>query len=148
MTKFFVGVPFNFRNDKIHAKYHLGIFTFGFLIFLSNLLLNGPRGINIARFDWMNRKEGYRSPFIFIKDNPDAMLQLVVDSTSIMFFVSVLLIHLIFLLETIFWNRTWKELVCSLNYIQNKMNFSENFYRKCRRQCLLALLILLVVRLI
>ena len=147
ITRAFVGIPLNFYNHKICIRSRLCCFLFGCFIFLVNLIINGPRGINVAKFDWMEKRKEYRSPYIFFKDHPDALLQFVIDTTSITFFVTVSLIHLVFLMGTILWNNSrWQDLVGILKEIQIKMNLSEGFYRKCRRRCMVALAVFILVR--
>ena len=145
-SRVFVGVPLNFYNYKIHFKSRLCFILLGCFILLFHLLINGPRGFKISKFDWMAERENYRSPFIFFKDHPDAILQFTVDVTSILFFVSTSLIHLVFWFNTVLWSQKWQDLVFVLKEIQNKMNLSEGFYRKCRRHCMVALLVLILVR--
>ena len=144
-AKVFVGVPLDFSHfSKTPPKIRQFLFIFGYLILMWNLLINGPRGINIANFAWMDKRKNYRSPFIFFKDNSDALLQFVVDSTTIIFFTTVPLIQFIFL-TTITWSRKWADLISTLKVIANEMKLSKSFYRKCRTSSLIALFVLLLV---
>ena len=146
-TQIFVGYPLNFTNIKNSKTIfsNVIIYLLGSVICLSNLLINGTRGINVNNFDWMSeRLDYYSSPYLFFREFPDAMLQFVVDATTIIFFVTVPLIHLIFII-TVICSQKWADLLSVLQEIQNKMKLDEEFHRKIRRYCIFALLLLFFV---
>ena len=152
VTTMFAGCPLSFTRNRFRSSKSFVGFIFlclSFFILVSHLIINGPRGIDITKFEWMD-KLLYKSLYItshvfFFKRYPDAMLQLVVDCTSIMFFAAVSLIHLVFIV-VIFLRQSWTGLVRSLKAIENEMNLSKPFYQKCRRNCIIALLFLFLVR--
>ena len=148
-TQIFVGYPLNFSNKNTSKAIFSNfiIYLLGFVIFVSNLLINGPRGINVNNFNWMRKRLDYTSPYIFFREFPDAMLQFVVDATTIIFFVTVPLIHLIFII-TVICSQKWADLLSVLQEIQNKMKLDEEFHRKIRRYCIFALLLLFFVSII
>ena len=74
------------------------------------------------------------------------MLQLAVDITQIFFFVALLLIHFILIVTMIARTRKWNRLVRILKKIRKEMNLGEEFYRKCRRFCIIAILLLFLVK--
>ena len=119
IARFAVGAPIEF-NGKTFKPNYLIFLIFGLFNFLSNLLINGPRTINVSNFDWMKETQKYDSPFLYFKKRPDAILQLVMDVTSICFFVAIPLIHLIFLI-TILWSYNWKHLIFQLRSIHHEM---------------------------
>ena len=145
-TKIFVGYPFRISNKNTSKTIFrsLIIYLLGFVIFVSNLLINGPRGINVNNFNWMRKRLDYTSPYIFFREFPDAMLQFVVDATTIIFFVTVPTIHFIFII-TVTFSQKWTDLLSVLQEIQNEMKLDEEFHRKCRRYCIFALLLLFLV---
>ena len=141
ITKFSVGFTFNVSNNT-HVSIRLILFAFGCFIILMNLLINGPRGLNINSFEWVEEIQNNERPlFSFF---PDALLQCVVDVTTTTFWVSISLIHIIFL-TTVLFSRKWTDLMQSLVEIENEMQFSEEFYVKCRKHYTMALVIFLLV---
>lgn len=137
----FGGIPLHFNEKK--KNFTISI-TFACLIILSNLLINGPRGININKFKWMNDISDYDNSWLFFQQFPDALLQFVIDLTSIIFFVAIPLIHVIFLFSIVLSN-SWEELVSLLKEIQNEMELTADFHQKCRQRCIIALLFVLLV---
>ena len=149
ITRVAVGVPIYFNTNRIASKKSVGVYLLiifiGIFIFLTNVLINGPRRINKEIFYWMIWIQNYDSPFTCFREIPDALLQFVVDVTFIMFFIVVPLMQFVFLF-TVFWSRQWSDLVYILKRIENEMKLSEKFYRKCRNQCIIALLLILVCK--
>ena len=143
MARFAIGAPIEFI-EKSFKPVDLISFLLGFFIFLANLLINGPRTINASNFDWMENIKYFESPFLYFKDYPDTILQLVMDVTSICFFVAVPLIHFIFLI-TILWSPEWKDLLSKLQIIQQEMKLSKKFHKIGRQRSTVALLIGILV---
>ena len=146
ITKFTAGIPLHFTpaHSKKSIAIRLMVTLIGFLISFSNLLINGPRGINKGKFSWMNVIQNYESPYLLFKENPELMLEFVIDVTSICFFIAVPLIQFVFFM-TVVWSKNWTRLVSSIKIIQKEMNLSKQFYKKCRTRCLVAILILILV---
>ena len=145
VTLFTAGVPLTFSYKTIYsARIRFLFLLFSSFIVVSHLVINGPRGIDKSKFDWMKRRQEHESPFIFLKKHPDIMLQFVIDSTKTIFFASVLLIHIIFIFM-ILWSQSWSCLIFTLENIKKEMNLDECFYRKCRKRCIIALLFLILV---
>ena len=138
------GVSLNLKKERSIAG-RLFFVIFGLLIFFANFLINGPRGIDLKKFYWMESTiKEFESPYLFFKVAPDTMLQFVVDVTFICFYVTVPLIHFIFLL-TILLSKQFTKLELVLHKIQTKMKLDEIFHQKCRRYCIVALLLLFLV---
>ena len=143
MARFAVGAPIEFIGNTFKPVYLFNIIL-GFFIFLANLLINGPRTINASNFEWMKETQKFDSPFLFFVGYPDAILQFVMDVTSICFFLAVPLIHVICLI-TILWSPKWKDLVFKLQLIQQELQLSAKFWQKCRQRSIIALLIGILV---
>ena len=143
MARFVVGAPIKF-NTKSFKPVDLISFLFGFFIFLANIFINGPRTINASNFDWMKETQHFDSLFLYFQKEPDAILQFVMDITSICFFVAVPLIQLICII-TILLSPKFKDLLLKLKFIQQELNLSEKFHKKCRQRSIVALLIGILV---
>ena len=146
IVKFAVGFPLNFIISKSKFPIRRLMVLFGGLaILLSNFLINGPRIINMANFNWMNviLKEDI-SPYVFFRAHPEMLLQFVVDVTAILFYIAFHLIPLTFLFTFLFTSK-WNRLVLALHKIQNEMNPSGEMFRNCRRHCNIGLLVLTLV---
>ena len=136
----------NFSTRKTSSLTRILVMVFlGSLSLLSHLIINGPRSINIANFDWMYMTQDFNSSNEFLKHLPDAKLQLAVDATQISFFVAFLLIHFVLIITVIAQTRKWKRLIRILKKIQKEMNLGDEFYEKCRKYCIIAILFLLGV---
>ena len=136
------GIPIYLtKTPKISSVFVsiLGIFIFG-----SNIVINGPRGINLNNFKWMKKIQHFDSPMEFFKKEPDAMLQFVVDSTTICFFITGSVIHIIFI-GTILLSQKWKNLAHGLKAIQKEMNLSEALFRNFQKLCMLHCSVLILV---
>ena len=144
--KFLAGAPVEITRVASKKSFASNCITtfLGFLILVSNILINGPRALNTNRFFWMKAVENFDSPFTFFRDFPDALLQFVVDVTTIIFFVVVPLIHFVFLVVLIL-SKQWTDLVLSLKDIETQMKLSEKFHLKCRKKCVVVLLLLFSV---
>ena len=152
VTRLAVGTSINVFHTKCFSSARniywspisLGfILLFGCSIIIANLVINGPRGINIFNFDWMKRIQNYDSPFLYFKDEPDAILQFVMDVTSICFFIALPLIQFIYLWTSR--SSNWTRLILSLKMIKNEMKLSNQLYQKCRNKCIISILLLILV---
>ena len=137
------GVPLHFSKKASNLTILILIFI-GCCIFILNLIINGPRGIDIFKFDYMEAKEQYDSPYHYFHDYPDAILQLVIDISSILYFITVPLIDITFLV-IVAWNRKWNRLVSTLKKIQDELKLDAVFHGNCRRVCVIAILLLFLV---
>ena len=140
-----VGASIYFPNIKRSPISLSLVFLIGCFILLSNLLINGPRGINIQNFDWMKRIQNFENHFLYFKEYPDDILQFVMDVISICFFIVLPSIQIIFLLTRNYWS-SFTRLITLLIKIKNEMKLSSQFYEKCRKRSIIALLTLILVR--
>ena len=144
-TSFTVGIPLNFEKNNCNIPYRFFAIVIGSLILLSNFIINGPRIINKKHFDWMDEiLSTDTSPYVFFEAHPEMLLQLVVDVTAILFYITLHLIPLAFLVTFVATSK-WIRLVSALEDIQNEMNLSNIFHKKCRRTCIFGLLLLALV---
>ena len=139
----FVGFPLKWSAKK--QKKLTGISLVLLVAIVSaNLLINGPRGIEMGRFKFMEKihENGIRqfkdSPFLFLKYNPFAIVKLVGIIADMAFFCYVPFVHVTFF-AMILLNPNWKKLIGLLEKIQRDMKLDEEFHRKCRRMCVVAL---------
>ena len=119
--------------------------VFGFLIIVSHLAVNGPCGL----FSYKKRHDVSKhleaeNPFEILPEDQQGKILLVKDVCRMAFFFATPLIHFFFLINVLFTN-IWNDLGKCLNIIQQKMKLSDIFYCKCRRQCFVALAILVLV---
>ena len=144
-TRIFVGTVLDLSESKTSTGVKVLGFLFGFIILLSNILINGLRGVNVKNFEWILRYliEGPYEFNIF-SIYPDALLQFVVDISFTTFWIYIPILHFIFLL-IIFSGKSWTRLSSQLAKIQKNMELSNTFYQKCRKYCLIALLLQLLV---
>lgn len=145
ITRWIVGVPLDF-SSRTSYKFIM-VFMCGIFIFLSNLLLNISRGINLNNFNWMSKIKYYETAWHLFNARPDALIQLVSDVINIMFFVTVPLIQLSFMVVVIKSNK-WASLRNVMQEIQIEIKLNNRFYRKCRNRCILGLLLLVMVNIL
>ena len=142
VTRIAVGVPMIDYAKKRSLSAILFTFFLGLCIFLCNILINGPRAINVSNFDWMKKNQEFDSPFSYFNYQPDAVVQLVADDTTICFFIAMPLIQTLFLVMTFCSNG----FISTLLLIQEKMKLSCQFYQKCRKRCITTIFILILVK--
>ena len=147
----FVGIPLNWFAKKKKKKPTVKILTFIILVAIvtANLFFNGPRGIEIGRFKFMEKiyteEVRYKdSPFLYLKFNPFGIVKLVGIIADMAFFCYVPFIHVAFV-AMILLNPNWKKLIGLLDKIQREMKLDEEFHRKCRQICFVALFQLAIV---
>ena len=146
-TRFTVGISLNFNEKKGFIGIRFFTLILGFLFLISNILFNGPRGINITNFDYMKRtieRQGNLSYYLYFDRNPEMLLQFVFDATSIMFWVAIPLIQLIFFI-TIMMSQKWQDLVKNLRKVEKEMKLSSLVFRNCHKDCISALFLLILV---
>ena len=121
------------------------VLLFGVFILTFNILVNAQRGIELKKFSKMKTNvQNFESPFLFFKEHPDALLQFVVDCTTIMFWVAIPLIQLIFFI-TIMMSQKWQDLVKNLRKVEKEMKLSSLVFRNCHKGCISALFLLILV---
>ena len=92
----------------------------------------------------MEARHYYDSPFQYLKQNPFAIVKLFAIIADMAFFCYVPFIHVTFIVMVLF-DPNWKKLVTILSKIQREMKLDNEFHRKCRKICFLALFQLFVV---
>ena len=146
----FFGFPLNFSNSRPTNQPKIRILkiavpiVFGLCLVTANLVVNGPRGIEIFRLKFMEDVKNFDSPYVYFKTNPFGIVKLVKIISEMIFFCYVPFIHVTFIASILF-DRNWKKLVGIFKEIQNEMKLSEEFYRNCRRKCYMALFLLALV---
>ena len=140
-AKFFIGAPLGLNINKTESFF---VFLLGCFILLLNLVINGPRGIDVTKFEWMENIQFFYNGWLYFERFPDALLQFVTDVTFALFFISISLIPFVFLILVLL-SRRWANLAKHLKKMHNEMNLSVEFYQKCRRRCLLVLFIIVLV---
>ena len=136
----FAGIPLSWSNKKIKKNPIVKIFTTAVLVAIvsANLFFNGSRGIEIRRLIFLENREYYNSSYTYLKKNQFAIVKLVGIISDMAFFCYVPFIHVTFVAMIIF-DPNWKKLICLLDKIQREMKLDEEFHRKCRRICFVAL---------
>ena len=146
-----IGLPLNgFTRNKRRRRFSI-IFKLIIpisccFVLMGNLVINGPQ--KLFSFDALKEKlrgrGHFESPFGYFKANPQGLIILVKDVMLKWFFAAVPLVHLVFFVTVLF-TRKWKDVWTALDDIQKKMNLNEEFHRKCRKHCLLVILVLILV---
>ena len=145
LTRFIVGISLDFKQSKRLKGMGFIVLLFGVFILTFNILVNAQRGIELKKFSKMKTNvQNFESPFLFFKEHPDALLQFVVDCTTIMFWVAIPLIQLVFFF-TILFTRKWKILTLVLKKIKTRMELSVKIFRSCRKSCMAAIFLLALV---
>ena len=142
-----VGIPLDFSIQSKNQSPRLMkwlVPLFGLTIVVANFVFNGSRGIEIDQLKFMNNVQDFESPFTYFKFNPFGIVKLVKLMSEMIFFCYVPFIHVAFM-ATVLFDPNWKKLVVLLEKIQREMKLDEEFHRKCRLHCLIALLSLLAV---
>ena len=145
----FVGIPLNWSTKKKKKNFIVKIFTIAVLVAIvsANLFVNGPRGIEISRFKFMEERDRYDSSFTYLREKQFAIVKLMTIISDMAFFCYVPFIHVTFV-AMIHFDPNWKKLIGLLNKIQKEMKLDDQFHRKCRRICFAALFQLAIVSLI
>ena len=138
-----LGIPINVsRSNK---RIVLLVTLVGCGIIASNLVLNGPRGIDVSRLDWMQDVAKFNNPWAYFKVNPFGIIKLVKIISEMIFFCYVPVLHLT-LTAMFLRSHQWKKFVVFLDTIQREMKLSQEFHRKCRMRCFLGVFYLILVR--
>ena len=142
----FVGIPLNFYNKQQKSrKVFIAVpIILGCCLVLSNLFLNGPRGIELQRLDWMKDIRNFESPREYFKTNPFGIIKLVKIISDMIFFCYVPFIYLVFI-GTIVFDPNWSKMILILQKIHREMKLSLEYYYKCRRLCYITLFLFLAV---
>ena len=144
----FVGIPIRFSNKSKPTTSRFMIVSLvtilGCCIIAANVIINGPRGIEVVRLKWMENIQNYQSPFLYFKENPFGIIKLVKIIYDMIFFCYVPFIHATFLISILF-DGSWKKLILILEKINREMKLSEEFHRNCRKQCLMVLFVYIIL---
>ena len=143
-ARFFFGAPLEFVSSRHFGVMRFLIYFLGFFILLSNIMINGPRCFNAKKFEWTKNMETYSSVWKYFRKYPDTLLQFAVDVVFVMFWTTIPLIHIAILFSFI-WTQNWTVLKMLFKEIHAQMKLDADFYRKCRRQCLVSLLFFILV---
>lgn len=92
----------------------------------------------------MEAKLNHESAWSFLKVQPDALLQFSMDISLMLLYLSMPLVHIVFLI--VISSSQWTQLKSILNLIQKDLQLSGMFHRKCRKKCLACLLIMITVQ--
>ena len=142
-TRFCIGIKVDVSNRSA-TRTRPFFYLIGCFILLTHLSINGPRGIDMEKFKWMEKTKEYENGWQYFSAHPDGIIQFVNDSTKVIFFIAVPLVHLIFL-ATILLSKRWLTLTAALQKIEKEMKLSKTFYQKCRTHCYLSLFLLALV---
>ena len=147
VAKIAAWIPLNFSTKNRSSLMRILVTIFlGSFSLLAHFIVNGPRSINVGNFLWTKKIQEYDSPEHFFEYYPDAKLQLAVDTIQIIFFLALLFIHFILIVTMIALTQKWKRLLRIVKKLRREMNLGEEFHRKCRRLCIIAVLFLLLVK--
>ena len=141
--KFVLGLNLGSQTSRF-ARFLVPLF--GFFIILCNLVFNGPCSVTRAFMKKMTfmSADYYNSSYTLVKSEPYAMLELVSNSCTLLFFMSTPLIHFGFMAKVLL-TQNWTKLWSLLLEIQRKMKLDPKFHRQCRRHCYGALALLVFV---
>ena len=117
---------------------------FGCIILLANILINGPRVIDISKFHSFEEIEKFDGWTAYFDKHPDGLIQFVLDISSMSIFAATFLIPIIFLVTALFSN-TWSQLILTLSFIEIEMNLGAQFHKKIRNCCIFVFIILILV---
>ena len=127
----FSGIPLNWSTKKNRWPKKLFPFCLILAIIVTNVIINGPRGIEISRFKFMEvvYDDKFESPFVYLKENPFAIVKLVTIIADMAFFCYVPFIHVTFVAMVLF-DPSWKRMIETLDKIQRVVSLNEEFYKK------------------
>ena len=144
--KFILGLDFtNVSNLNCVRPVGFLIPAIGFFVSIFFLVVNGPCGL------YSYKKENDDDKKFFDYDAPQnrseewhGKVKFIHDIIRFPLFLSSPTIHLVFMIKVLFTNR-WRNLWGLLQTIHRKMQLDEQFNRKCRRHCFIALSLLVMV---
>lgn len=137
-SKIILCVPLSLKTSRLQR---FSILMLGILACLSNLIINGSRGLHFSGFRRMQKTRTFENAWDYFKFNPDGLIQFVTDIISSTFYLSLPLVHIIFIVM-IFWRNNWASLQSALQEIHEEMKLTPHFYRACRKKCFLGILLL------
>ena len=141
----FFGIPFNFaRNGASSKMVAILVSILGCCIIGANYVLNGQRGLEIDQLEFMKEVKEFDSPFLYFKEHMYGLIKLVKLISEMIFFCYVPFIHVTFMLTVLF-DPNWKKLISLLEKIQREIKLDEEFHKKVRRHCFIALISLFLV---
>ena len=140
--KFILGVTLEIGGKRARCGYLIS--AFGLFPIICHLTINGPCGLYSNKEKHDIGKNLLDENF-FKEGRPEdegGKILLVKDLCRWLLFLSLPAIHVIFMANVLL-TKKWEDMWLFLN----KMKLSENFYCKCRRNCLIALSLLILVSL-
>lgn len=141
-----LGTPLDlskFSYRKRTLTLFLSVFILGW-----NLATNGPGMLNFEKLKkQLHFDEMFESPYIYMKAHPDGLITLTKRLMSAILFCYSPVVHVTFLVKLLFtrqWNHIWK----ILEHVENQMKLDGEFYRRCRKYCLLPILFLILASIV
>ena len=144
LMKFIVGVNLDNSDGKQKIVRFL-VPAFGFLVIICHLIINGPCGLYSFTRRYLQIKDSYialQPETIPIEHYGIALL--IGDICRFPLFFSTPITHFIFVAAALM-TRKWEDLCDILRKINYTMKLSKEFHGKLRRQCLVALSLLVLV---
>lgn len=121
------------------------IASLGFIIFLSNAIINGPRLLDLVKFEFLTSDNKCEiSPWLCIKEHSNLHLKFTYYAASIVLIIILPVIHVVYFILDLFLPNL-KVLWILMNKIQLEMELDEIFHKKIRKNCFFAMLLLLLV---
>lgn len=115
------------------------------MIFLSNAIINSPRLLYLARLDFMrNNRDCEVSPWLCTRSHPEYLLMFTYQIAGVVLNLILPLIHIVFFVVTLILSN-WRDLWFSMKKLQREIKLNETFHKTCRKKCLFATLLLLLV---
>ena len=148
--KFVLGLDLSVSSTRNRKSRSYVFFpAIGMFIIISYLSINGPCGFFSFRTLHDRNKRLYNeNPVDIAPEKSEDFFELLKDFCRMPLFLSTPIIHLFFMGNVLF-TRNWKDLCFVLLKIEQEMRLGEDFHRKCRNKCLVALgLLVLVILLI
>lgn len=141
--KFVLGLEVNVDTNKL---IRLAFSALSLVIIVSHLAANSPCGLySSISHNTRDVLIVFESAHNFGKRVSLAFLYLVKDLVASVLFLSTVLVHLAFVANVLVIGK-WKKLWHILESIEQSLRLDHKLYRGCRKQCLIALTLLLLVR--
>lgn len=118
-------------------------------IFLLNIVINGPRILDVFKSSFIKQFMGCEvSPWSCTKAHPELLLTFTyqIAVCAVVSFIPV--IHLVFFFKSLRSFSHFRDLWLIVMKIHREIKLSKTFYKDCRKKCLFAILLLLLVRLV
>lgn len=116
----------------------------GFLILLSNLVFNGPRTIFQPILNMKSILSiRIESAWELVSTISGVLITFTYNTIQLILNSSVPVVHSAFILLTL--TSCWHEIIEIFSVIHHKMKLDATFYRKCRKSCQFAVILLILV---